>query len=405
MKFQKKCLQESVQWSAVQKIQTKIRENGFVAMLAGGAVRDAFLGVIPHDLDVVTDASIEDLKKIFNKIVFVGESFGVLRVIEDDQTIEVAQFRKESDYEDGRHPSLISSATPEEDAHRRDFTVNALFYDFSTEKVLDYVGGIGDLEQKILRCVGDTEVRFKEDHLRILRAVRFEAQLGFSLSPEAEHSCKEMSQLTAKLSKERIQDELLKILLGPRPTQALDKFWQLNLLQVLFVERAKNYLDVKSELKILFENEIKEKDLALALFMWKVENPEKLFVDFRWPKKSEKNIIRVIRIFNDFKKFLQMRLGEQLLVLQDPLFRRLMTLAEPLFSDLKKPIETLKSKWSQLSVDESLPAPVVKSEDLAGEFQGKELGASLKEAYLLQLENPDWKKDRIVKVIYSNQSA
>ena len=128
MKFHIECLQKSAQWSAVQKIQAEIRKNGFQAMLAGGAVRDAFLEIVPHDLDVVTDASIEDLKKIFNKIVFVGESFGVLRVIESDQTIEVAQFRKEADYKDGRHPSLVSSATPEEDAGRRDFTVNALFY-------------------------------------------------------------------------------------------------------------------------------------------------------------------------------------------------------------------------------------------------------------------------------------
>ena len=400
MKFHIECLQKSAQWSAVQKIQAEIRKNGFQAMLAGGAVRDAFLEIVPHDLDVVTDASIEDLKKIFNKIVFVGESFGVLRVIESDQTIEVAQFRKEADYKDGRHPSLVSSATPEEDAGRRDFTVNALFYDFSTEKILDFVGGIKDLEKKSLRCVGEAKVRFKEDHLRILRAIRFESQLGLELDPATEEACKEMSSLTSKLSKERIQDELLKMLLGPKPIKVIERLWEFGLLKQLFAERAKNYLEVEMDLKVLFKNKITNSDLALALFMWKVQDPKALFAEFRWSKKSEKNITKITEIFNDIEGFLQMRMGEQLLVFEDPLFRQVFALTAPLFHNLKDKFENLKTKWKEVSIDEKLPKAIVKSEDLAEKFQGKKLGEALKEAYLLQLEYVDLLKEQIIERVF-----
>lgn len=399
MKFQIECLQKSEQWAAVYCIQEKLRKNGFMAMLAGGAVRDAFLGLTPHDLDVVTDASLSEVKSLFKKVLTVGESFGVLRVIEGDQVIEVAQFRKESDYQDGRHPSLVSAGTPEEDAHRRDFTVNALFYDFSTGKVLDFVGGEKDLEQKIIRCVGEAKVRFQEDHLRILRAIRFSAQMGFEIDPSVEAACKEMSALTAKLSKERVQDELVKMLLSSRVFPALEKLWDLGLMEVLFAERSKNYLNVSADLKRLFAKKIFDKDLALALFMWDMEHPENLFQNLRWPKKNEKNIIKVLKLIKNLDDFFEMRMALQLIEYDDSLFREYFLTSEALNFKFKVQIENLKQSWQQISVNNKLPDPLIESQDLIDSYQGEKLGQMLKKCYYRQLETPGLSRGDLIKMI------
>jgi len=175
---------QSLTFQKVLQVHKILVAAGFKAWLAGGCVRDVLLGRRPADYDIVTDASVQDVQKLFPHSVLVGEQFGVLRVIHEGEEFEIAQFRKESEYRDGRRPSLVESATPEEDAFRRDLTVNALFYDPATQHLYDYVGGLKDLHAQILRAVGDPRVRFQEDHLRILRALRFRSQLGFQWSPD-----------------------------------------------------------------------------------------------------------------------------------------------------------------------------------------------------------------------------
>lgn len=201
--------------SNLWRIHQVLTGAGFKAWLAGGAVRDALLGKTPHDFDVVTEASIEQVKSLFPKTVLVGEQFGVLRVLEGGEEFEIAQFRRESDYRDGRRPSLVEPGTPEEDALRRDLTVNALFYDPGRKVVLDHVEGLRDLQARILRAVGDPRVRFGEDHLRILRAVRFQAQLEFRLDPDLETAVRSQAGLLKSVSRERIRDELLKLTRAP----------------------------------------------------------------------------------------------------------------------------------------------------------------------------------------------
>lgn len=203
------------------KAASILHGRGFKCYLAGGCVRDVLLGKSPSDFDIVTNASEEDLKHLFPKSYTVGKSFGVLVVPLSGAVLEVAQFRTESGYSDGRRPDVWKKATPEEDANRRDFTVNALFYDMKTKTIIDYVGGREDLKNRLLRCVGDPKVRLAEDKLRLFRAVRFVAQLGFEIEPSTEKALRAASQDVFLVSPERRREELLKMLKSDRPDLGL----------------------------------------------------------------------------------------------------------------------------------------------------------------------------------------
>jgi tRNA nucleotidyltransferase/poly(A) polymerase len=187
-------------------------QHQFVCWVAGGAVRDIYLGREVYDFDLVTDATTETLKKIFPEAVLVGESFGVLKIpVTNGIIIDLATFRQESDYVDGRRPSAVQASTPLEDAKRRDFTINALFWDDENQSLIDYVGGVQDLTRKELKCVGDSEVRFGEDHLRIVRLIRFAAQLFFTIDSKTEMAAEIFLPQVKKVSGERIWIELKKI--------------------------------------------------------------------------------------------------------------------------------------------------------------------------------------------------
>ena len=168
------------------EIIKNLHNRGFEAYFAGGCVRDRLRGVEPKDFDIATSAAPEAVQKIFSKTIPVGVQFGVVMVIEQEMPFEVATFRTEGNYRDGRHPSSVQFATLEEDARRRDFTVNGLYYDIKTQKVIDWVGGEKDLKSKIIRTIGDAYQRFTEDHLRMMRAIRFACQLGFEIEEKTQ---------------------------------------------------------------------------------------------------------------------------------------------------------------------------------------------------------------------------
>jgi tRNA nucleotidyltransferase/poly(A) polymerase len=194
------------------KISDRLLRHQFVCWVAGGAVRDLLLGTELSDFDLVTDASTEVLKSLFPEAVLVGEAFGVLKIpLASGDTLDLATFREEADYKDGRRPSQVRSSTPVQDSLRRDFTINSLFWDVQSETVRDYQGGVFDLQQKCLRCVGDPRVRFSEDYLRIVRLMRFALQLGFNIEPETLAAGKEGLDNIDKVSGERIWAELKKI--------------------------------------------------------------------------------------------------------------------------------------------------------------------------------------------------
>ena len=193
----------------------RLGKSGHQALLAGGCVRDMLLKRPAKDYDVATSASPDEVTKLFKRTVEVGAKFGVIMVLDGDQQVEVATFRTESGYCDGRHPGKVAFTVAEEDAKRRDFTVNGMFYDPCQREVIDYVGGQKDLADRLLRTIGDADARFGEDFLRMLRAVRFSTQLSFRIEQKTWQAVCDQAGRIRQISAERIAMELEAILTDP----------------------------------------------------------------------------------------------------------------------------------------------------------------------------------------------
>jgi poly(A) polymerase len=199
-----------------------LRAAGHEALLAGGCVRDFLLGKPPKDHDVATSATPDQVVALFPGARTVGAHFGVVIVRHDHEHVEVATFRTDGSYKDGRRPQTVSFSTAEEDAKRRDFTINGIFRDPIDNRIIDYVGGQEDLRARRLRAIGDPHRRFEEDRLRLLRAVRFAATLGFEIEPVTWAALRAHAGGIGDVSAERIRDELIKILLCPSRLRGFD---------------------------------------------------------------------------------------------------------------------------------------------------------------------------------------
>ncbi|SDT89838.1 poly(A) polymerase [Verrucomicrobium sp. GAS474] len=229
--------------AASRAVVGRLQQAGHIAYFAGGCVRDRLLGRVPHDYDVATDAPPEKVQSLFPRTTgLVGKAFGVICVLERGCQVEVATFRQDLDYVDGRRPTGVRFVTAEEDAQRRDFTVNGLFCDPASDpaadRVIDYVGGQADLAKKLIRAIGEPRARFAEDKLRLLRAVRFAVTLGFEIEAKTWEAVREAAGEIAVVSPERIRDELDKIWTGPDPARGLDLLDQSGLLAVVLPELA-----------------------------------------------------------------------------------------------------------------------------------------------------------------------
>jgi poly(A) polymerase len=221
----------------VKEILQTLHSRGFEAFLAGGAVRDFQLGLEPKDYDVATDASPDEVSGLFSKTLDIGKAFGITMVITPKGTVEVARFRSDGTYSNLRHPDQIEFSTPEEDAKRRDFTINALFFDPKNLELIDYVGGLKDIEKKTIRAVGDPAKRIQEDALRMLRAVRFSAQfspLGFKLDDALMSAIQKFAANIQSVSKERITQEFLLILKSRDPLVGVAKLIESGLWKEIF---------------------------------------------------------------------------------------------------------------------------------------------------------------------------
>lgn len=196
-------------------IAERLQQAGFAAFWVGGCVRDFLLGREPQDFDIATDARPAQVENLFRKTIPVGRKFGVVVVVEQQHQFQVATFRAEAEYKDGRRPERVQFANAEADALRRDFTVNGLFYDPLTERIHDWVGGEKDLRAGIIRTIGNPVERFGEDHLRLLRAVRFAARLGFEIEPETFSAIQQLAPRIKAISAERIREELVKLFAPP----------------------------------------------------------------------------------------------------------------------------------------------------------------------------------------------
>ena len=235
-------MRKGVYKTAVSIIK-KLRGEGFSAYIVGGTVRDLLLAKNLNDLnsadeiDIATSARPEEINSLFKKTHNIGAAFGIVNVVENGISFEVATFREESGYNDGRHPEHVKyTESLELDAKRRDFTVNSMFYDPIDNKILDYCGGQEDLSKGILRTIGSADRRFTEDYLRMLRAVRFGIRFDLKIEPEIIYAIKKLAPKICELSVERIRDELNKIFTGPRPEKALHLLSETGILKIILPE-------------------------------------------------------------------------------------------------------------------------------------------------------------------------
>jgi poly(A) polymerase len=223
--------------SAATAVVTRLREHGHTAFFAGGFARDLMIGRPVHDIDIATDAPPDTVEELFPDSRSFGKSFGVVQVTMDSHPFEVATFRTEGPYVDGRRPESVCFTTADQDASRRDFTVNGMFYDPARSVIVDYVNGLPDLRDKIIRAIGSPEERFTEDHLRLMRAVRFASVLEFQIEPQTWQAIQNSAHLLVRISIERIRDEFMRTLMeSPHPGRALECLRDAGILAVILPE-------------------------------------------------------------------------------------------------------------------------------------------------------------------------
>lgn len=256
----------------VRAALTTLISAGFESYLVGGCVRDFLLNKPIKDYDLATQAKPEDVERLFGKVIEVGRLFGVMKVIaENGREIEIATFRSEGDYKDHRHPTKVEFSSVELDSKRRDFTINALYFDLKTSQVLDFHHGLRDLKDKVIRAIGNPSIRFEEDALRLMRAVRFASRFQFQISEETTAAIKEHAPLIRKISVERVRDELEKIINHPAAKQAVMELENLGLFENIMPEIA---------VAKLGQRKVWDQTLRVLTVLGSYERPEPL--SFYW---------------------------------------------------------------------------------------------------------------------------
>src|SRR5436189_1705838 len=218
------------------KVAAGLCEDSYIAYFAGGCVRDMVRGLAPKDYDIATDARPEVVQELFQRTYAVGAHFGVIIVLENNFQFEVATFRSDEAYIDGRHPTAVHFSSPQEDARRRDFTINGMFYDPVAEQVIDLVGGQADIAAKLVRAIGEPAKRFAEDRLRMLRAVRFATVLDYQIDKQTWEALVANAASINQISAERIRDELMRIFLSPNRVRGWDLLDSSGLMPVILPE-------------------------------------------------------------------------------------------------------------------------------------------------------------------------
>ena len=214
----------------------RLREEGYEAYLAGGYVRDQLLGRVPKDYDIATDAQPKDVQGIFPLTNPIGSQFGVVLVVLEGESFAVATFRYDGPYLDGRHPSHVRFGTIKEDILRRDFTINGMMYDPSEDRVIDLVGGAKDLKLGLIRAIGDPHQRFEEDRLRMVRAIRFAASLGFTIEENTFRAIQQQAPMISQIAWERIGEEITRLLKEGYARRGFELLDTTKLLGTLFPE-------------------------------------------------------------------------------------------------------------------------------------------------------------------------
>jgi poly(A) polymerase len=427
-------------------IVRRLQEAGFSAFWVGGCVRDFLLGRPPGDYDIVTSALPEQIEALFRRTLPVGRKFGVIVVVEHRQPFQVATFRAEADYQDGRRPGRVVFGDAMADARRRDFTVNGLFYDPVSRQLHDWVGGEADLRARIIRTIGAPAERFAEDHLRLLRAVRFAAQLDFTLEGDTFTALQAHAHKIKGISAERIREELLKLLRPPHASRALELLRQSGLLEQVLPEIAPTIAceqspdfhpegTVFNHLRLMLQHLPPDADAALpwAVLLHDVAKPvtasadpetggihfyghEKIGADMsaailgrlKFPRKEIEAVANAVRYHMQFKDAMQMRKSTLRRLLMRPTFplelelHRLDCLGSHGRLDV---YDFLVAQAKELEQQPQIRPPLLKGDDLIALSMkpGPALGALLAEIRETQLQDElktkaearRWARDRL----------
>jgi poly(A) polymerase len=402
----------------------RLREAGHVAYFAGGCVRDQLLGLVPKDYDVATDAPPQRVRELFTKTDAVGAAFGVILVRQRKSQIEVATFRTDLEYRDGRRPEGVRFATAEQDARRRDFTINGLFYDPVDDRVIDYVGGQADLKAGVLRAIGNPDERFAEDHLRLLRAIRFAARFGLTIEPATDDAIARHAQHLARISPERIAEELRGMLTPPTRATAwqMIRRYALDAVVFRFVRPAGTpaHPEVAADRSPVFERVTPGQPIpfGLALAAASVEHAlEHLGKLSSWPELSVRHYVKAarqaLRISNDESDQMEGTLHGLELLLKSasptiaalkrflarptaPLSRALLEALPPERASHREPLER---SLTELEKTHYAPPPLITGDDLtaAGLTPGPLFKRVLDEVYDAQLEDRVVTKEQALK--------
>ena len=376
---------------AATGIIKRLQGEGFTALLAGGCVRDMLLGRQAKDYDVATNALPEDVMKLFKRTLKVGAKFGVVIVMIEGQQVEVATFRTETGYADGRHPSKVRFADPAEDASRRDFTINGMFYDPLQKKIIDYVGGQVDLKKKLVRTIGRPAERFGEDYLRMLRAVRFATQLGFKIEDKTWSAICETAKNITKISGERIAMELEGILVDPNRSLGTKLLIKCGLAEVIFP----NFAGKEAELGVSILGRLPKKtDFALGLTGLFAACPAEFAIERCEVLKLSRNQNKHIKFLLDNRDRLlneQMSLAELKIILAEPYFDDLYELQKAIQKAMGKSdaaLVNLRKRIKALGDVELKPKPLLDGHSLMklGAVPGPAFGQLARELYIAQLE-------------------
>ncbi|QXE26737.1 CCA tRNA nucleotidyltransferase [Chlamydia buteonis] len=396
---------------AAKKILLKLRNAGYQAYFVGGCVRDMLMGKPIEEIDIATSAPPVIVSTIFPDTLALGAAFGIIVVKENNLLFEVATFRSDENYKDGRHPERVIFSSMKEDALRRDFTINGMYYDPFEEKLFDLVEGRRDLDKRVIRAIGHPKLRFSEDKLRILRAIRFSSSLGFTLDPATERAIiKEAPSLVCSVSPERIWQELKKML-KKNPYEALSLLIQLKIITVIFPELR----DIPPSLlrtSIEFAKRLNPLDfpeICFLLPLFQGVSEEAACVAFTRLRISNKDL-KLIQLWYQALPHFQNVSNNRVFwahFLASPTANLFLSLFSATQKDLAKQqnfiarVQELEERLEQFIVRIKTASPLVSAPDLIsrGIAPGRLLGDLLKEAEILSIENECHDKEKILTLL------
>jgi poly(A) polymerase len=382
------------QRDAALRIVHRLREHGHEALWAGGCVRDMLLGREAHDYDVATNARPGRVIELFRMTRKVGAQFGVVLVCQGRIWTEVATFRSDLSYEDGRHPTAVTFGSAEEDARRRDFTVNGMFYDPITEQVVDYVGGQADLRAGLIRAIGEPGARFEEDHLRVLRAVRFAAKLGFEIEPVTRQAIPEHAHTIRGVSPERVREELISAFEDTGRARAFALMNELGLLPHLWEGAAWTKEQIEA-CTIMMEhlNEPVSLELAMAVLLHdhKTRSCTHICRSLACSNLTRKKVCWLVQQSAELLRRSEPTLGELKQLMAADGFEELMELHRVRLVARHKDLaanDRLRMRAAAIAPDAIRPAPLVTGTDLLemGVEPGPIYSNTLDRLYKMQLE-------------------